>query len=148
LYDDYFCVCGFIDCADRIAGAYGDADGSDCGGEYEHYAGGDYGVCAGAGFFDYAEYGWDCGCGYIEYICAGGSCASYGYDSRSCCESGVDRYADGSDRRHWRQLDEDCDNGIRAVGDLSCMVVRGGGHHGSHAELQLDCTGRNHRDRV
>jgi hypothetical protein len=148
LYDDYFGLCGFIDRTGCIAGAYGDADGSDCDGEHEYNASGDYSICSGAGFFDCAEYGWDGGCGDIEYICAGGSCASVGYIARSSCESGVDRYADGSDRGDWRQLDEDRDYGIRAVGDLSGMVVRGGGHHGSHAELQLDCAGRNHRDRV
>jgi hypothetical protein len=34
LYDDYFGVCRFVDCTGGIAGAYGDADSADCGGEH------------------------------------------------------------------------------------------------------------------
>jgi len=148
LYDDYFGLCGFVDCTGGIARADGDTDGSDGGGEYEYDTSCDYGICAGAGFFDFAEYGWDGGCGDIEYFCAGGSCASYGYVAGSTCESGADRDANGSDGDSGRQLDEDCDYGICAIGDLSGMVVCSGGYYLGHPELQLDCAGRNHRDRV
>jgi len=61
---------------------------------------------------------------------------------------GVDGNADGADGNSGRQFDEDCDDCVRAVGDLPDVVVSSSRNDGSVAVLQLDGACGNHGDGI